>query len=68
MGLIWYMQDYGVSISFYRAPYLVEVGVVQGNRILKLEKVDGNGAAWRNADVLSFNTGHWWTHQGSLKG
>ncbi|XP_027938923.1 protein PMR5-like isoform X1 [Vigna unguiculata] len=60
--------DYGVSISFYRAPYLVEVGVVQGNRILKLEKVDGNGDAWRNADVLSFNTGHWWTHQGSLKG
>ncbi|XP_047149062.1 protein PMR5-like [Vigna umbellata] len=60
--------DYGVSISFYRAPYLVEVGMVQGNRILKLDKVDGNGDAWRNADVLSFNTGHWWTHQGSLKG
>ncbi|KAG2391567.1 Protein PMR5 Powdery mildew resistance protein [Vigna angularis] len=42
--------------------------MVQGNRILKLDKVDGNGNAWRNADVLSFNTGHWWTHQGSLKG
>ncbi|KAI9109902.1 hypothetical protein K1719_018943 [Acacia pycnantha] len=33
-----------------------------------VDGVDGNGEAWRNADVLSFNTGHWWTHQGSLQG
>ncbi|XP_054796652.1 protein PMR5-like [Prosopis cineraria] len=60
--------DYGVTISFYRAPYLVEVDVVQGKRILRLEEVDGNGGAWRNADVLSFNSGHWWSHEGSLQG
>ncbi|KAL2975763.1 hypothetical protein AAZX31_14G180300 [Glycine max] len=60
--------DYGVSISFYRAPYLVDVDVIQGKRILRLEKVDENGDAWRGADVLSFNTGHWWSHQGSLQG
>ncbi|XP_022642463.1 protein PMR5-like isoform X3 [Vigna radiata var. radiata] len=60
--------DYGVTISFYRAPYLVEIDVVQGKRILRLEEVDGNGDLWRNADVLSFNTGHWWEHQGSLQG
>jgi len=62
------VQDYGVSISFYRAPYLVDVDVIQGKRILRLEKVDENGDAWRGADVLSFNTGHWWSHQGSLQG
>lgn len=62
------MQDYGVTISFYRAPYLVEVDVAQGKRILRLEEVDGNGDIWRSADVLSFNSGHWWTHQGSLQG
>jgi len=66
--LIWYVQDYGVTISFYRAPYLVEIDVVQGKRILRLEEVDGNGDIWRSADVLSFNTGHWWEHQGSLQG
>ncbi|KAE9598626.1 hypothetical protein Lal_00028254 [Lupinus albus] len=59
--------DYGVTISFYRAPYLVEIDVVQGKRILSLEKLDGNGDAWRSADVLSFNTGHWWSHQGALQ-
>ncbi|KAI9121767.1 hypothetical protein K1719_007157 [Acacia pycnantha] len=39
-----------------------------GKKILRLDEVDGNGEAWRNADVLSFNTGQWWTHQGSLQG
>ena len=65
---MWCVQDYGVTISFYRAPYLVEIDVSQGKRILRLEEVDGNGDAWRSADVLSFNSGHWWSHEGSLQG
>ncbi|WJX60394.1 Protein pmr5 [Trifolium repens] len=60
--------DYGVNISFHRAPYLVDVDVVQGKRILRLEEVDKNGDTWKNVDVLLFNTGHWWSHQGSLQG
>ncbi|KAG5122621.1 hypothetical protein JHK84_040961 [Glycine max] len=57
-----------VDCELPRAPYLVDVDVIQGKRILRLEKVDENGDAWRGADVLSFNTGHWWSHQGSLQG
>ncbi|KAJ4725558.1 Protein trichome birefringence-like [Melia azedarach] len=60
--------DYGVSVSFYRAPYLVDIDVVHGKRILRLEDISGNGKSWENADVLSFNTGHWWSHEGSLQG
>lgn len=62
------MQDYGISVSFYKAPYLVDIDVVHGKRVLKLEDISGNGKSWLNADVLSFNTGHWWSHEGSLQG
>ena len=55
-------EDYGVNISFHRTPYLVDIDVVQGKRILRLEETD------KNVDVLVFNTGHWWSHQGSLQG
>ena len=57
-----------MTISFYKAPYLVDIDVVQGKRVLRLEEISGNANAWRNADVLMFNTGHWWSHKGSLQG
>lgn len=60
--------DYEMTVSFYRAPYLVDIESVQGKRVLRLEDISRNGNAWRNVDVLSFNTGHWWTHTGSLQG
>ncbi|XP_057953607.1 protein PMR5 [Malania oleifera] len=60
--------DYGVTISYYKATYLVDIDLVQGKRVLRLEDISGNSNAWRNADVLSFNTGHWWSHRGSLQG
>ncbi|XP_073023274.1 LOW QUALITY PROTEIN: protein PMR5-like [Primulina eburnea] len=60
--------EYGVSVSFYRAPYLVDIESVGGKRVLKLDDIMRNAKAWMGADVLSFNTGHWWTHKGSLQG
>ncbi|KAL8140057.1 LOW QUALITY PROTEIN: hypothetical protein V2J09_006078 [Rumex salicifolius] len=63
-----FIQDYSVTISFYKAPYLVDIDLVQGERVLRLDEISGNGNSWHDVDVLSFNTGHWWTHQGSLQG
>ncbi|KAK4856851.1 hypothetical protein QYF36_021947 [Acer negundo] len=39
-----------------------------GKIVLKLEDISGNGKSWLDADVVSFNTGHWWSHKGSLQG
>ncbi|KZV28798.1 hypothetical protein F511_06232 [Dorcoceras hygrometricum] len=60
--------EYGVSVSFYRAPYLVDIDSVGGQRVLKLDDIMGNAKGWMSADVLSFNTGHWWNHKGSIQG
>lgn len=57
-----------MSVSFYRAPYLVDIDAEHGKRVLKLEDISGNGKYWLDADVISFNTGHWWSHEGSLQG
>ncbi|KAL0897328.1 hypothetical protein Bca101_081289 [Brassica carinata] len=36
---------------------------------LKLDEISVDASnAWRTADVLLFNTGHWWSHTGSLRG
>ncbi|XP_020578250.1 protein PMR5 [Phalaenopsis equestris] len=60
--------EYEVSVAFYRAPYLVDIDSVNGIRILRLDSIDKNGEAWKEADVLSFNSGHWWTHTAALQG
>ncbi|PRQ34547.1 putative PMR5 domain, PC-Esterase, trichome birefringence-like family [Rosa chinensis] len=60
--------DYGVTLQYYRAPYLVDIDMMEGKRVLRLEDISENSNAWRSADVLSFNTGHWWSHTGGLQG
>ncbi|XP_022847184.1 protein PMR5-like isoform X1 [Olea europaea var. sylvestris] len=61
-------QEYSVTVSYYKAPYLVDIDIVQGKRVLKLDDIRGNANAWRGVDVLLFDTGHWWTHKGSNQG
>lgn len=58
------MQDYGVSIMLYHSVYLVDMVRESIGTVLKLDSIMG-GNAWRDADMLIFNTWHWWTHTGN---
>ncbi|KAL6547432.1 hypothetical protein OROMI_023153 [Orobanche minor] len=60
--------EYELSVSFHKAPYLVDIDVAEGKGVLKLGEISGNAKAWIGVDILCFNTGHWWTHKGSLQG
>ncbi|KAK1382194.1 protein trichome birefringence-like 38 [Heracleum sosnowskyi] len=57
-------EDYGVSIMLYHSVYLVDMVRESIGTVLKLDSIMG-GNAWRDADMLIFNTWHWWTHTGN---
>ncbi|KAL5700298.1 hypothetical protein ACHQM5_025758 [Ranunculus cassubicifolius] len=67
-------QDYNSSIEFVRAPFLVQEWKTpdsNGTRkeTLRLDLIEEKSSSvYQNADIIVFNTGHWWTHARTNKG
>ncbi|CAH8253821.1 unnamed protein product [Arabidopsis lyrata] len=61
-------QEYGVTLHLYRTPYIVDISKEKVGRVLNLGAIEGGANAWKNMDVLVFNSWHWWTHKGQSQG
>ncbi|KAL8489822.1 hypothetical protein ACS0TY_025631 [Phlomoides rotata] len=66
--------DYNVTVEYIRSAFLVQEWetAVNGNdskkETLRLDIIDRSYDEYKDADVLVFNTGNWWTHETRTQG
>lgn len=61
-------QDYNVTVVYYLTHYLVDLVTEPhtGRRVLKLDSID-QARDWLAADVLVFDSWHWWPRTGATQ-
>ncbi|KAF5779785.1 putative PC-Esterase [Helianthus annuus] len=66
------ITDYDCTIDFVGSPFLVRESSINGKNgsieTLRLDLMDKTTSMYHDADVLVFNTGHWWTHEKTSRG
>lgn len=71
--LVFRFKDYNCTVVYYRAPFLVVQGrppagaPKEVKTTLKVDLLDWTSSQWRDADMLVFNTGHWWNIEKTIK-
>ncbi|KAK8506969.1 hypothetical protein V6N13_024990 [Hibiscus sabdariffa] len=59
-------QDYNLTVQYYRTPFIVVLGrrpitaPPQVKVIVKVDQLHWRSQQWKGANVIVFNTGHWW--------
>ncbi|XP_050377241.1 protein trichome birefringence-like 6 [Argentina anserina] len=58
--------DYKCTVEYYVSHFLVHeskarVGLKR-KQVLRIDAIDHGSSRWRGADILIFNSAHWWSH------
>ncbi|KAA3483002.1 protein trichome birefringence-like 2 [Gossypium australe] len=69
---MWESMDYNCSVDFVASPFLVKESSFKRENgsieTLRLDLMNPSTSMYRDADLMVFNTGHWWTHEKTSKG
>ncbi|KAI9169443.1 hypothetical protein LWI28_012395 [Acer negundo] len=67
-----HFEDYNCTVDFVGSPFLVRESSFRSKNgsieTLRLDLMDRTTSMYHDADVIVFNTGHWWTHEKTSKG
>ncbi|XP_058776398.1 protein trichome birefringence-like 2 [Vicia villosa] len=65
-------EDYNCSVDFVSSTFIVRESTFQGVNgtieTLRLDLMDEKTIRYHDAEIIVFNTGHWWTHEKTSKG
>ncbi|KAK4378060.1 hypothetical protein RND71_004356 [Anisodus tanguticus] len=61
-------EEYSCRVEFFVSPFLVQEWEYADKKgvkkeTLRLDLIGQSADKYKNADILVFNTGHWWTHE-----
>ncbi|CAN1816616.1 Protein trichome birefringence-like 2 [Linum perenne] len=69
---MWESLDYNCTVDFVGSPFLVRESLFSSANgtvdTLRLDLMDKTTSMYHDADIIVFNTGHWWTHEKTSKG
>lgn len=65
-------EDYNCSVDFVSSPFIVQESIFKGVNgsfeTLRLDLMDQTTSTYHDAEIIVFNTGHWWTHEKTSRG